>query len=265
MTFELPESGDCVFCSIVAGNSEARWEVSPDGGVAADGASCGGISYRTTSESRTTVVCFHNQLKWARVMLLIVPVQHMTQKEFWTSPVLTDAASLAVEMGDKHCGADGYRVISNFGRVAHQSQAHGHIHVVSGTSRQIDDARKTPLKDRTLDADASGLPGDDLNISGLAFDEYDMDEVPFATKISPSESSSEFAVTQREFWGSDRILSASQAALKIGDRYSPAGYRLMSSFDPAGRRDDKGDGNNIAGLNSSGLFLLGGGQLGLYV
>ena len=104
MTLELPESGDCIFCAIVSGKAEARWEARPDGGAGGDG---------------SRVVCFHNQLKWARVMLLIVPVRHMTQWELWSSDVLVDAAVLAVEMGDKHCGDDGYRVISNFGRVAH--------------------------------------------------------------------------------------------------------------------------------------------------
>ena len=240
MTFELPESGDCVFCAIVAGNTGARWEVHPD-----------------ASTPDATVACFHNQLKWARVMLLIVPTQHMTQKEFWSSHVFVDAASLAVKMGDTHCGGDGYRVISNFGRVAHQSQAHAHLHVVSGTSRQIREASR-----KSQDSLAPGpfdLGSGDYGSEDLLIDEYDVEEVPFAAQISPSDSSSTVRVTQREFWGSEHILNASGAALRIGERHSPAGFRLMSSFDPVGA------GENVAGLNSAGLFLLGGGQLGLYV
>lgn len=235
MTFELRSPDDCVFCEIVAGNAEASWEVRPDAG--------------------TTVVCFHNQLKWERVMLLIVPIRHMTQKEFWSSQVLVDAASLAVNMGDKHCANDGFRVISNFGRVAHQSQAHAHMHVVSGTSLQAEAA--------TLTSQGSLAQGaHDVGSGGLLIDEYEVDEVPFAVEVSPSTSTTASPVTQRDFWDSEQILDASKAALSIGGRYSAEGYRLMSTFDPAS--DDAGT-NNMPGLNDAGLFLLGGGQLGLYV
>ena len=240
MTFELSESGDCVFCAIVAGDTNARWEVRPD--ASAPGA---------------TVACFHNQLKWARVMLLIVPTQHMTQTEFWSSHVLVDAASLAVKMGDEHCGGDGYRVISNFGRVAHQSQAHAHMHVVSGTSRQIREARRKSQNSRAPGSIDSVI--DDPGAGNLVVGEYDVDEAPFAVEISPLPSSSESPVTQREFWGSERILLGSQAAQRIGGRYSAEGFRLLSSFDPARTADDP------PGLNPASLFLLGGGQLGLYV
>ena len=192
-------------------------------------------------------------------MLLIVPTRHMTQKEFWSSHVLVDAASLAVKMGDKHCKDDGYRVISNFGRVAHQSQAHAHIHVVSGTSHQIREARRTsrnPVPPGPLD-----FAGGDSGSGDLVIAEYVVDEVPFAAEISLSVSSSALSVTQREFWNSEQILHASQAAQRIGGHYSPEGFRLISSFDPAS--DDASD--NRPGQNLSGLFLLGGGQLGLYV
>jgi len=240
VTFELSESGDCVFCAIVAGDTNARWEVRPD--ASAPGA---------------TVACFHNQLKWARVMLLIVPTRHMTQKEFWSSHVLVDAASLAVKMGDKHCKDDGYRVISNFGRVAHQSQAHAHMHVVSGTSRQIREARQKSQNSRAPGSIDSAIA--DPGAGDLVVGEYDVDEAPFAVEISPLPSSSESPVTQREFWGSERILRGSQAAQRIGGRYSAEGFRLLSSFDPARTADDP------PGLNPASLFLLGGGQLGLYV
>lgn len=190
-------------------------------------------------------------------MLLIVPTQHMTQTEFWSSHVLVDAASLAVKMGDEHCGGDGYRVISNFGRVAHQSQAHAHMHVVSGTSRQIREARQKSQNSRAPGSIDSVI--DDPGAGNLVVGEYDVDEAPFAVEISPLPSSSESPVTQREFWGSERILLGSQAAQRIGGRYSAEGFRLLSSFDPARTADDP------PGLNPASLFLLGGGQLGLYV
>ena len=171
-------------------------------------------------------------------MLLIVPTVHMTQKELWSTEVLKDAAQMAVEMGDKHCGDEGYKAISNFGLQAHQSQSHGHIHLVSGTSPQLQSAS---MKTR-LDVQ-----------SGIAVDEYDIEEIPFVANISPVDKSS-----QRDLWESGSILETSATALEVTERHSPNGFRLMSNFEPATAID-------FAGSNPAGLFLLGGGQLGLYV
>jgi len=171
-------------------------------------------------------------------MLLVTPTVHLTQSELWSSDVLTDAARLAVDMGDKHCGDEGYRLISNFGLQAHQSQSHGHIHVVSGTSLLIQNAvQKAELQVH----------------NGLSVDEFEVDETPFSTQISPTET-----VSQREMWRSDRILDVSLAALETTRQYSPNGYRLISSFEPM-------SGPDLAGSNPAGLFVFGGGQLGLYV
>lgn len=236
MTAEFAGTRDCAFCAIVLGDTEATWVARPDSG--------------------TDVVCFHNQLKWARVMLLVIPTRHMTQLELWSSRTLIDAALLAVEMGEKHCGDEGFRVISNFGRVAHQSQVHGHLHVVSGTSVQIREAnQKSRLSSQAEDDD-------------LVIDEYEIAEVPFAAQVSPAGSS---PLSQREMWAGDQILAASRAAIQISEQHSPDGFRLMSSFDPV---PGSGSGsaaasdssvNTSAGNNPAGLFLLGGGQLGLYV
>lgn len=220
MSYELPDSGmaDCIFCKIVSGDAEASWESRPTGD--------------------SSVVCFHNRLKWARVMLLIIPAQHLSQRELWESEILADAARLTVEMGDKHCGDEGYRAISNFGLQAHQSQTHGHIHVVSGISRQIQTAQHK------------------TNISKLDYidiDEYEVEETPFAANISPTRQT-----TQREMWRSGQILDTSQAAFETTNSYSPDGFRLVSSFEPSGPE-------RLAGENPASLFLLGGGQLGLYV
>jgi len=220
VTYELLDDfgDDCVFCSIVIGDTEASWEARPSGDA--------------------RVVCFHNRLKWARVMLLIVPTAHLTQQELWSSDVLTDAAELAVEMGDKHCADEGFRAISNFGLQAHQSQPHGHIHVISGTSRQV----QTAVKRSSL------TDGESFNV-----EEYDVEETPFAANISPQAE-----LSQREMWSSDQILEAAQTALETTKAHSPNGFRLMSSFEPA-------VGDELAGSNPASLFLLGGGQLGLYV
>jgi len=223
VSFELQDPGiaDCTFCSIMAGDKEALWESRP------------------TGDPR--VGCFHNRLKWARVMLLIVPTQHFTQQQLWSSDVLIHATRLAIEMGDKHCGAEGYRAISNFGLQAHQSQVHAHIHIVSGTSKQLQSAtRKSSLESTEC----------------TPVVEYDVDESPFAARITPS-----VAMSQREMWDSGQMLETSNQALKTSETHSPNGFRLMSNFEPSLTSNP----NQTAGENPASLFLLGGGQLGLYV
>ena len=244
MTDNSADVRDCVFCAIVAGDSEANWEVGP-----------GAESSRTVDlAGNAKVVSFHNRLKWARIMLLVIPTEHMTQKEFWSSSVLVDAARLAVDMGDKHCADDGYRVISNFGKVAHQSQDHAHLHVVSGISLLIDDATET--------SDGSKLNTMLAENSHLAATEYRVEDVPFAVKLSPVPPA-----IQREMWRSQHLLSVSQAAAGISAKYSPDGFRLISSFDPRPSRDSAPEASvePQPGSNPAGLFLFGGGQLGLYV
>jgi len=219
VSFDFADAGSdgCVFCSIVAGESEAKWEVSPGSG--------------------SKVACFHNRLKWVRLMLLIVPIEHMTQREFWTSDALTEAAEMAVEMGDAHCSSDGYRVISNFGLQAHQSQSHAHLHVISGESNSLRDGNQKSV----------------LSVaSDFSIDEFDIAETPFAGRIFPADPQS-----QRDLWKSTRILEAARTAMEVASKHSPDGFRLMSSFGPAAS-EDRPDSNQ------TGLFLLGGGQLGLY-
>lgn len=101
----------CVFCAIIAGNAR------------------GNIRYQDND-----IIVFDNQLHglWVPVMLLVVPKKHYSQEEFWTSDEFSVAAKVAVEMGTEHC-PDGFRLITNFGQQAMQSQSHGHIHVIGGT------------------------------------------------------------------------------------------------------------------------------------
>jgi histidine triad (HIT) family protein len=104
-----PELG-CEFCDIVAGS----------------------VPRRTRHEDSDLLV-IHNQLTWAPVMLLILPKQHMGQQEFWGSSLFARAAKLAVELGEEDCPG-GYRLLSNIGPDALQTQAHGHLHIIGGTA-----------------------------------------------------------------------------------------------------------------------------------
>ncbi len=78
------------------------------------------------------VIVFRNRLNWVPVMLLAVPREHMQQGELWTSDVMVRVSTVAAEMGAKHCPS-GFRLLSNFGSDAMQSQAHGHVHIIGGT------------------------------------------------------------------------------------------------------------------------------------
>ena len=75
------------------------------------------------------VVVFRNRLRWAPVMLLVVPRRHVTQEELWQD--MGRVGEVAVRMGQAHC-PKGFRLLSNFGRDAMQSQHHGHVPVIGG-------------------------------------------------------------------------------------------------------------------------------------
>ena len=76
------------------------------------------------------VLVFRNRLRWVPVMLLVVPKEHLPQEQLWRW--LGRVGDVAVEMGLTHC-PNGFRLLSNFGFDAMQSQSHGHIHVLGGT------------------------------------------------------------------------------------------------------------------------------------
>ncbi len=75
------------------------------------------------------VVVFRNRLRWVPVMLLVVPREHVSQEALWRN--MGHVGEIAVQMGEKYC-PNGYRLLSNFGFDAMQSQSHGHVHVIGG-------------------------------------------------------------------------------------------------------------------------------------
>ena len=103
---EPPEA--CDFCAIVAGRME-----------------------RTIRYEDDDFVVFRNALTWVPTMLLIVPRTHMTQQEFWRSPLFPRASALAVDIANEDAPG-GFRLVSNFGEEAAQTQLHGHLHVLGG-------------------------------------------------------------------------------------------------------------------------------------
>lgn len=107
-----PEAGadieDCAFCAIAAGTLP-----------------------RSVRHQDAELIAFRNALDWAPLMCLVAPVAHMSQREFWRSPLFARAAALAVDIGEADAPG-GFRVVSNFGEDAMQSQPHGHLHVLGG-------------------------------------------------------------------------------------------------------------------------------------
>ncbi len=100
----------CTFCEVIAGKLPSRTEFEDD-----------------------DIIVFHNQLGWVPVMLLLVPKEHITQEEMWRNgDLIVRIGNLAVDLGTRFC-PEGYRLVSNVGRDAEQSQPHGHLHLIGGT------------------------------------------------------------------------------------------------------------------------------------
>jgi len=99
----------CVFCEIIAGREPAR--------------------VRYVDEDIIVIV---NRLTWVPVMLLVIPKQHLSQIQMWSSGLMEQLGNVAVNMGAMYC-PNGFRFLSNFGHDGLQSQRHGHLHVIGGT------------------------------------------------------------------------------------------------------------------------------------
>lgn len=99
----------CVFCCIAAGTEPAT------------------IQYQDEE-----VLVFTNRIRAVPVMLLVVPRLHLTQLQLWQSGLIAKVSQIATQMGESYC-PDGFRILSNFGEDALQTQDHAHLHVVGGT------------------------------------------------------------------------------------------------------------------------------------
>ena len=181
------------------------------------------------------VVCFHNRLKWERVMLLVVPRLFITQEQLWTGEVLVDALRLAVEMGERHC-PEGFRVLSNFGKAAHQSQLHAHVHVISGLADNV--ARST-------------ADGETEQRGAVTVQRAIVEDTPHADVYRARAARSQY-----ELLTGDGVKDVAREAVGHAKSFSQAGFRLLANY----RTDEPG-----ARGGPQGLFLLGGGQLKLYV
>lgn len=199
----------CVFCSIVERRSPAR------------------IVYEDDE-----ITVFHNILGWLPVMLLVVPRTHRRQEELWTAA--GHPARIAWRLGREHC-PNGFRMVSNFGYDAMQSQPHAHIHVLGGAPMDVVAPFRAVYRPereedgfRLLRA-TSGWP-------------------PTLVVAEPADGGD-----QESFW--QDISAPAHALVQIGLQECPGGFRLVTDvgFDALQTRQ------------AGHLYLQGGDHLGHYV
>ena len=98
----------CVFCNIVAGREPAN------------------VIYEDEK-----YIVIQNVLRWVPIMLLAMTKEHTTQAELWANHI-GDVGKIAAKIGQDLCPG-GFRLLTNFGYDAMQSQEHGHLHILGGT------------------------------------------------------------------------------------------------------------------------------------
>ena len=200
----------CVFCNIVARQEPALVEYEDD-----------------------DVIVFHNRLDWADVMLLAVPKRHLYQDELWTQDIMGKVSRVAVEMGRTRC-KNGFRLVSNFGSHAMQSQPHAHVHIVDG--KYLRPYPKVP----------ADVHYEEPNVVVYR---NDVQREPVSLLARSREP-----LNQRAMWSSDVIVDVSRVAMERGAQHCPYGFRLFSDFGLGGSADDE-DGH---------LHIIGGTYLGEY-
>jgi histidine triad (HIT) family protein len=97
----------CVFCNIVAGEEPAN------------------IIYQDDD-----IIVIQNVLRWAPIMLLAMTKNHTTQAELWSEHIGA-VGRIGAQLGQQLCPR-GFRLVTNFGYDAMQSQDHGHLHIIGG-------------------------------------------------------------------------------------------------------------------------------------
>jgi histidine triad (HIT) family protein len=188
---------NCVFCRIVAHEEPATYRYEDD-----------------------DVVVFDNLLDWTRVMMLAVPREHKSQTDLWSD--LGAVGRVAMEMGREHA-PEGFRIISNFGYYGLQSQAHGHLHILSETESILE-----PRGEKAQSVvDVVRDPTRELSRTehAIVYDERHLvREAPMTALAVPAQGEP----TQAELWADIGPFGADLA--DVGWEASAQGFRLLSNF-----------------------------------
>jgi histidine triad (HIT) family protein len=201
----------CTFCNIIAGS---EW-----GDILHD---------------EDEVLVFRNRLRWVPTMLLTVPKRHLSQEELWSN--LGAVGRAAVEMGRRHC-PNGFRLVSNFGWDALQSQPHAHVHVLGGGSMN-----EVALVDPEAESEVV------LEQHGFRVSRLRSQWPPVVLLAEPHEGSEPGSL-----W--ENLGEIGSELVKLGNQLCPYGFRFVSNF----------GWDALQTLSNGHLYLLGGGELGHYV
>lgn len=202
----------CVFCAIAAGTAPAQ------------------VFYEDDE-----FIVFRNVLRWLPVMLLVVPRRHRTQEELWGD--LGRAGRVALAMGRRFC-PNGFRLVSNFGWDALQSQPHAHIHVLGGAGME-------PLSGR------GGGREPVLEQDTFRVERRYTGWPPVVLVAEPRRE-----MDQDALWADVPLLGAIGAELvRLGREWCPYGFRLASDF----------GWDALQSQVQAHVSLLGGAELGHYV
>jgi histidine triad (HIT) family protein len=180
------------------------------------------------------VLVFRNRLRWLPVMLLAVPKRHLAQEQLWSD--LGSVGRVAVAMGKRYC-PNGFRLVSNFGWDALQSQSHAHVHVLGGGAMN---------EVAVLDPADSGEPVVDRD--GFRVVRLRSQWPPVVLLAEP-----DAATGLQALWESLGPIGAE--LVRLGGEHCPYGFRLVSNFGWDALQTDA----------AAHLYLLGGGELGHYV
>jgi histidine triad (HIT) family protein len=201
----------CTFCNIIAGTEPAE-----------------------ILHEEEHVLVFRNRLRWVPVMLLAVPKGHRTQEELWSE--LGAVGRAAVEMGRRYC-PNGFRLVSNFGWDALQSQPHAHVHVLGGGSMN-----EAALIDPTAE------PETIIERDGYRVQRLRSQWPPVVLLAEPHREMEPHAL-----W--ENLGAVGTELVRLGKELCPYGFRLLSNF----------GWDALQTLPRAHLYLLGGGELGHYV
>lgn len=179
------------------------------------------------------VLVFRNLLRWLPVMLLAVPKRHLSQEELWSD--LGGVGRAAATMGRQHC-PNGFRLVSNFGWDALQSQMHAHVHVLGGGGMDA----VGPLS-RALHPLAQS---DGVEVAVAESGEWP----PVLMRAQPRPARDPDAL-----WSDMGAVGVE--LVRLGRKHCPGGFRLLSNFGWDALQTDP----------RAHVYLLGGDELGHYV
>ncbi len=202
----------CIFCAIIARQSPAD-----------------------ILHEDSEIIVFRNVLRWLPLMLLTVPKTHRLQEDLWSN--LGHAGRVAAEMGRRFC-PNGFRLVSNFGWDALQSQPHAHIHVLGGGAMEALTGR-------------AGVTEPVLETAQFTISRRHSGWPPVVMVAEPRAEAGQYTL-----WSDEQMVGAmGRELVRLGRDLCPYGFRFAADFGWDALQTQPG----------GHIYLLGGAELGHYV